>query len=218
MTPKQKAYRLDRIKLVHVAKRELGLDEPTYRAILFAQGGNESLSAMSIEGMNQVIDYFKAQGFKLRKAAGDRKQAMGPDAKKVRALWLFLHELGAVRDPSEAALTAYVQRIAGVDDVEWMRGTRMVPSNPAKRYQERAELVIETLKKWAMRFLPTDIARLKNEVRERYQQGLLSAEQLQCAEVAFGNALNPEVGFDRHYLVWDNLRAAVGRPFPPRSN
>ena len=199
MTPKQKAYRLD-------------------RAILFAQGGNESLSAMSIEGMNQVIDYFKAQGFKLRKAAGDRKQAMGPDAKKVRALWLFLHELGAVRDPSEAALTAYVQRIAGVDDVEWMRGTRMVPSNPAKRYQERAELVIETLKKWAMRFLPTDIARLKNEVRERYQQGLLSAEQLQCAEVAFGNALNPEVGFDRHYLVWDNLRAAVGRPFPPRSN
>lgn len=218
MTPKQKAYRLDRIKLVHVAKRELGLDEPTYRAILFAQGGNESLSAMSIEGMNQVIDYFKAQGFKLRKAAGDRKQAMGPDAKKVRALWLFLHELGAVRDPSEAALTAYVQRIAGVDDVQWMRGTRMVPSNPAKRYQERAELVIETLKKWAMRFLPTDIARLKNEVRERYQQGLLSAEQLQCAEVAFGNALNPEVGFDRHYLVWDNLRAAVGRPFPPRSN
>ena len=218
MTPEQKAYRLDRIKLVHVAKRELGLDEPTYRAILFAQGGNESLSAMSLDGMNKVIDYFKAQGFKLRKAAGDRKQATGPDAKKVRALWLFLHELGAVRDPSEAALTAYVQRIAGVDDVQWMRGTRKVPSNQAKRYQDRAELVIETLKKWAMRFLPADIVRLKDEVRERHQQGLLSAEQLQCAEVAFGNALNPEVGFDRHYLVWDNLRAAVGRPFPPRSN
>lgn len=218
MTPKQKAYRLDRIKLVHVAKRELSLDEPTYRAILFAQGGNESLSAMSLDGMNKVIDYFKAQGFKLRKAAGDRKQATGPDAKKVRALWLFLHELGAVRDPSEAALTAYVQRIAGVDDVQWMRGTRKVPSNQAKRYQDRAELVIETLKKWAMRFLPADIVRLKDEVRERHQQGLLSAEQLLCAEVAFGNALNPEVGFDRHYLVWDNLRAAVARPFPPRSN
>lgn len=218
MTLKQKAYRLDRIKLVHVAKRELGLDEPTYRAILFAQGGNESLSAMSLDGMNKVIDYFKAQGFKLRKAAGDRKQATGPDAKKVRALWLFLHELGAVRDPSEAALTAYVQRIAGVDDVQWMRGTRKVPSNPAKRHQDRAELVIETLKKWAMRFLPADIVRLKGEVRERHQQGLLTPEQLQCAEIAFGNGLDPDVGFDKHNLVWDNLRAAAGRPFPPKSN
>lgn len=69
-----------------------------------------------------------------------------------------------------------------------------------------------------MRFLPADIVRLKDEVHERHQQGLLNAEQLLCAEVAFGRMLDPDVGFDSHYLVWDNLRAAVARPFPPRSN
>lgn len=217
-TAKQNAYRTKLIKLVHVARRELGLDEPTYRAILLAQGGQESLSSMPIDGMNKVLDYLKAQGFRLRKTSGDRKQATGVDARKVRALWLLLHELGAVRDPSEAALTAYVQRMTGVDDVQWMRGECYVASNPQKHWQARAELVIETLKKWGMRFLPGAIVQLKDEVHALHQQGLLTQEQRECARKAFERGLDPNVGFDAHNFVWDNLRAAVGRPFPPRSN
>lgn len=216
-TKKQSAYRTDMIKLVHVARRELGLDEPTYRAILLAQGGGESLAAMPIDGMTKVLDYLKAQGFKVRVTKDDRKQATGPGAAKVRALWLFLHELGAVRDPSEAAMTTYVQRMAKVDDVQWMRGERYVKSNPRKDWQGRAELVIETLKKWAMRYLPAAIAQLKTEVQARHQQGLLNSEQQLCAQKAFSYGLE-EAGFDKHNLVWDNLRAAVGRPFPPKSN
>lgn len=209
-TPKD--YRNSLIKLIHVAKREQGLDEPTYRAILKAQGGNESLAAMRLEGMKKVLDYLKAQGFKVRKTKTDRRQAAGPDARKVRALWLFLHELGAVRDPSEAALTAYVQRIAKVDDVAWMRGARAINSGSAPGWKAHQDLVIETLKKWAMRFLPGAISALMSEVRERYDNGQLDPVQMDSAAIAFQRNLEG-VGFDVHRQVWENLRTAAGRPF-----
>jgi len=200
-TTKQTTHRNRIIKLIQVARRDLGLDEPNYRGILFAQGGNESLAAMPIDGMQKVLDYLKAQGFKVRSTKADRKQATGKDASKVRALWLFLHELGAVRDPSEAALTAYVKRIVKVDDVQWMRSGR------------RVEMVIESLKKWAMRYLPAAVATLKQEVRERYHKGLLNEEQTGCAARGFKRSDEGD-GFDVQWEAWENLRTAAGRPFP----
>ncbi|WEE79608.1 regulatory protein GemA [Comamonas testosteroni] len=200
-TTTQTTYRNRLIKLIQVARRDLVLDEPNYRGILFAQGGNDSLAAMPIDGMQKVLDYLKAQGFKVRKTRTDRKQATGIDASKVRALWLFLHELGAVRDPSEAALTAYVKRIVKVDDVQWMRSGR------------RVETVIESQKKWAMRYLPAAVATLKEEVRERYHKGLLSEEQTDCAARGFERSTQGE-GFDVQWEAWENLRTAAGRPFP----
>ncbi len=212
-TKTSKEYRNGLIKLIHVARRDLNLDETNYRAILFAQGGNESLSAMPLDGMKKVLDYLKAQGFKVRKTRTDRKQATGKDASKVRALWLFLHELGAVRDPSEAALTAYVKRIAKVDDVQWMRGDRKVKTPEGVEFKERHFLVIETLKRWAMRYLPQAVAALKIEVREKHDNGLLSSEQLDCAALAFSWVLD-ERTFDTYWKVWENLRTAAGRKFP----
>ncbi|WP_341679274.1 gp16 family protein [Comamonas thiooxydans] len=200
-TTTQTTYRNRLIKLIQVARRDLCLDEPNYRGILFAQGGNDSLAAMSIDGMQKVLDYLKAQGFKVRSTKTDRKQATGLDASKVRALWLFLHELGAVRDPSEAALTAYVKRMVKVDDVQWMRSGR------------RVETVIESLKKWAMRYLPAAVATLKEEVRERYHKGLLSEEQTGCAARGFERSTQGD-GFDVQWEAWENLRTAAGRPFP----
>lgn len=119
----------------------------------------------------------------------------------MRALWLFLHELGAVRDPSEAALSAYVKRIASVDDVQWMRGGR------------RVETVIESLKKWAMRYLPAAVATLKEEVRDRYHKGLMSEAQTGCAARGFERSTQGD-GFDVQWEAWENLRTAAGRPFP----
>ena len=212
-TTTQTTYRNRLIKLIQVARRDLNLDEPNYRGILFAQGGNDSLATMPIDGMQKVLDYLKTQGFKVRSTKTDRKQATGKDASKARALWLFLHELGAVRDPSEAALTAYVKRIAKVDDVQWMRGARHVRTAVGPAFKDRQDLVIETLKKWAMRYLPAAVATLKQEVRERYHKGLLNEEQTGCAARGFKRSDEGE-GFDVQWEAWENLRTAAGRPFP----
>lgn len=199
-TPKPKTPRSRLITLVHVAKRDMALDEEAYRAILVAQGGGDSLSAMPMDRIKKVLDYMKAQGFKVRKAAADRKQADTPNAKKMRALWLFLHELGAVKNPSESALLAYVRRIGKVDSIEWLPG-------------HKVEAVIESQKKWAMRFLPGAVEALKVEALQRRANGLLSPAQLDAAAHAFRRFWDGD-GFDIQWEVWENLRTSVGRPFP----
>lgn len=205
----QKSYRNSLIKLIQVGRRDLRLDEPTYRDILRAWGGTESLSAMSIDGMKKVLDYFKSQGFTVRKLSGVRKQATDKRAKKVRALWLFLHELGAVRDPSEAALTAYVQRIAKVDHLHWARGWR----RDLPEARERTELLIETLKKWVMRFLPGAIATLHGQIMKLHLHNSLSPEQIEEINKA-GSYAHSDAGFDLHWAAWQRLMDALGRPVP----
>ena len=58
--------------------------------------------------------------------------------KKIRALWLELHRLGAVRSPSELSLARFVKRMTGIDYHGWL-GT------------DDAIRVIEHLKKWKVR-------------------------------------------------------------------
>ena len=147
------------IRLVHVGRRELGLDEESYRAVLQAQAGVSSSSLASVKQLQAVVDFMKRQGFKVssKAPAATRKVlvkgrqtgvstalaaadavvlASDPEARKARAMWITLHEIGQVRDPSEAALLAYARRQTGVERMEWMRD--MVP-------------VLEPLKSWLLR-------------------------------------------------------------------
>lgn len=152
------------IRLVHVGRRELGLDEDSYRAMLMAQAGVSSSSDASAKQLQAVVDFMKRQGFKVtskapaatRKvvvksrrtgvssalaagAVGPVVLASDPESRKARAMWITLHEIGQVRDPSEAALLAYARRQTGSDRLEWVRD--MVP-------------VLEPLKAWLLRTMP----------------------------------------------------------------
>ena len=187
------------IKLIHVAKRELGMDEPTYRTLLLSAGKHESLSAMNVPAMEAVLERMKRDGFKVRPKASGRPLAINPGASKARALWLFLHALGEVRDPSEKAIAAYVARIAKVDDLRWARGSN------------RMELVIESLKKWAMRVLPREVAKLQQQIVDLARGQGLTAEQNELAQAAW-RALNQGEGFDKQWEAWETLMQALGRP------
>ena len=186
------------IKLIHVARRELCLDEPTYRTILASAGKADSTADMGVPALMAVLERLKKSGFKVRPKAGDRSQTINPDASKVRALWLFLHALGVVEDPSEMALATYTKRIAKVDDLRWARGDALTA-------------LIETLKKWAMRFLPAAVAALRQEVVRMHQANPLSAAQIECVEAAQKYLANGQ-GFDMHWLAWEALMQVLGRP------
>lgn len=201
------ARRTTLIKLIHVAKRELRMDEPTYRTLLLTAGQRESLSAMDVPAMEAVLERMKRDGFKVRPKASGRPLAINPGAGKARALWLFLHALGEVRDPSEKAMATYVARIAKVDDLRWARGARLVNAE----YRERMELVIETLKKWAMRVLPREVAQLRQQVIDLSRARALSAEQVELAQTAM-RSLNEGEGFDKHWQAWDALMGVLGHP------
>jgi len=145
------------IRLIHVAKRDLALDDDTYRTMLLTVTGKDSSAGLSIPQLERVLAHMKAHGFKVRhKSPPDRPRnsrhspgglsrpiAQDAQSKKIRALWLSLHDMGAVRDGSEAALAAYVKRITHIDALQWLDA-------------DQASLVIETLKKWQARCAQTD--------------------------------------------------------------
>lgn len=200
-TKQAAAQRQRLVKIIHVARRELHMDEPTYRQVLLTSGKADSTSAMQTPALTAVLEHMKRCGFKVRAKAGDRRQASSVDARKVRALWLFLHELGAVRDPSEAALAAYVKRIARVDDLAWAR-------------DEAITDLIETLKKWAMRYLPDAVAKLQAEAIERHRVQPFGPEQCKAFEAAT-LYLQRGQGFDKHWWAWEALQEGLGRLVTP---
>ncbi|SAI74602.1 Mu-like prophage protein gp16 [Bordetella ansorpii] len=135
------------IRLVHIASRDLQLDRETYRVALMTATGKDSCSRMSTEELQRALDHFKRVGFKVRaKATPSRPLDLQAESRKIRALWLLLRELGAIKNPSEEALAAYVKRITGVDALQWITG-------------QQAERLIESMKKWALRYLPAQVDR-----------------------------------------------------------
>lgn len=215
--PSAAAGRARLIKIIHVARRDLEraghLDEPGYREILRAasNGRYESTADMNYPALKEALTRFEKAGFRVRSTAKARPVSASPEDAKVRALWLFLHALGIVNDPSEQALTAYVKRIAKVDDMRWTRGMRTDLSTP--RY--RTELLIETLKKWGMRYLPAAVAGLFTEAVEAARAGQLSQDQAALVLKAQSTLLDGQ-GFDKHWDAWEYLMNALGRPIPGR--
>lgn len=138
---KKNPTRLALIKKVHVAARQLALTDDCYRSVLArATGGKASTKAMNIIELEAVVREFRRLGWKDQPArkAGSRPQADTEQARKVRALWLALADMGVLRDASEAALALWVKRQTGVDALQWLG-------------PEELNQVIEALKSWVAR-------------------------------------------------------------------
>lgn len=124
---------------IHIAKAALGLAEDTYRDMLWTVARVRSASELDWGGRKRVLEHLKACGWNSRPAKRSRQLAGDPQSKMIRALWLDLHEAGAVRDASEQALASYVRRITKKDALQWLS-------------VKEARRVIETLKQWLARF------------------------------------------------------------------
>ncbi len=101
---------------IHVAKKELCLDDETYRAMLWAIARVRSAADLDWEGRKRVLDHMKAKGWKnksKRRAApaGNKKGLLG----KIRAL--------LINYPGGAKTDAYADGVArhmfGVDRYTW---------------------------------------------------------------------------------------------------
>lgn len=117
---------------VHVAKRELDMDDSAYRDVLERHGGPGKRSAKDLTDAQliKVLKEFEAKGFKPRVIGGagsartsvprsGRRAADHPVARKARALWISLHHLGVIENGSEQALEAYCKRQLKVDALQW---------------------------------------------------------------------------------------------------
>lgn len=126
---------------VHCARRDLGLDEDTYRAVLERVTGSTSAASLTDDGLQAVLDAFRAQGWKSPHAEGRRRRASGsPHVRKLWAIWTEMCAARIPREPTRAALRSFVQRMTDVADPEWLTG-------------EQVNVVLEALKAWQRREL-----------------------------------------------------------------
>ncbi|MFB2553220.1 phage protein GemA/Gp16 family protein [Ensifer soli] len=79
------------IALLHVAKKQLGLDDDTYRAILARYGRCESAADLTQPGFTAVVKYFTAMGFRstwTQRTYGYRPTMATPaQVDLIRSLW-----------------------------------------------------------------------------------------------------------------------------------
>jgi len=124
------------IGAVHAARKASALDDDTYRAMLTRITGKSSSKDLTDGELRRVLDHMNGQKPGQRRFAPPK--ASNAVAGKARALWISLHALGAISDPSEHALNAWVKRQYKVDHLAFVQG--------AKGFA-----VVEGLKQWCAR-------------------------------------------------------------------
>ena len=145
---------------IHIAKKDLHLDDDTYRYIIRTVGKAESGSSadLDVAGRARVLRHFKEKGWKPRskkngtnrphrpRVAGSVVLATSGQVGKIRSFWIQLSDAGAVRDRSERGLRRWVQsatRRRHETGTGW--------SAPEYLPKWVAQNLIEQLKQWAAR-------------------------------------------------------------------
>jgi hypothetical protein len=99
---------------IHIAKKQLRLDDDVYRDLLERVTGKRSAGDCGADELARVMQEFERRGFKEDRP--HRRGGSGPNAGlvgKLYALWFCLWHLGEAVAPSDDTLLAFVQRQSG---------------------------------------------------------------------------------------------------------
>lgn len=133
------------ISQIHIAKKDLALDDDTYRAALKSATGKTSCSDMSLSDLMKVVEAFKKRGFKVTRKKGRSPKSKGRRVDKLRAIWIEMSKAGLIDDGSEPALLAWVKHelsrsgMTPPASLEWLEN------------HEAMNRLLEQLKKWDKR-------------------------------------------------------------------
>ena len=114
-------HRRAMIAKLHLAKKQLGMEEADYRAVLNRSTGVDSAATMTTDQLASALKEMNRLGFEARPAApkAGARPADHPSAKKARAMLISLGLLGVIRNPTEAALEAFARRQMGTTRLQW---------------------------------------------------------------------------------------------------
>ncbi|MDS7933998.1 regulatory protein GemA [Acinetobacter sp. V91_7] len=128
------------IKLIHVGKTKLGLDDDVYRDIIQSTTGKTSSKDLNLAQLQAVLDRFKQFGFEVESKNKTDVKNLANDAqsKLIRHLWLQLHAAGQVRNGSELALAKFVENKVGVSALQFLSS-------------HHADMIINHLRQWCKR-------------------------------------------------------------------
>ncbi|WP_421173787.1 gp16 family protein [Aeromonas enteropelogenes] len=154
--------RNDLIKIIHVAKRNLHLDDLNYQAVLLGATKKESCQDMNYAELKLAYEALKKLGFRktgskkssVKTASRTTEKRPAPRVsvgEVIVAVWVTMGRHGFLKDTSRLALDTYIQRMTardnggvGVASLAWLD-------------DKRAAHVLESLKRWHMRMMSDEI-------------------------------------------------------------
>ncbi len=122
--------RTRKMRAVLAACRRLGLDSEARKDLQLDVIGVTSMSSMDEGQLGQLLDHLNRDW----KGPNPDRAHIG----KIKALWWSLYWVGAINDPGDGALSAFVKRQTSIDNLRFL-DHRKAPS------------VIEALKSWLAR-------------------------------------------------------------------
>lgn len=127
----QRDYKAGELAKIHIAKKELGLDDDTYRDMLMQVAGVSSAADLTATGRAKVLEHLKKIGFKGKKTYTQRPHSADNKAqlKKIEALladmklpWEYLI---AMQQGKDGKTLSMVERLTGIKRLEWCNKTQL---------------------------------------------------------------------------------------------
>lgn len=120
---------------IHIAKKELGLDDELYRVILEDEFGVKSAAYLSVKEMERLVQRFITKGWKGKSrqdrpatmTAGkqDRQESKGKNTEQqVEKLKERIGQELVGSELTEQRMRGLVRKICGVDDLKWCGDAR----------------------------------------------------------------------------------------------
>jgi hypothetical protein len=118
------------MRVLHIARKQCGLDDEAYRALLLGAAGVESSSGITTwKQYNDCLTAFKKLGFKIQSGTSGKSGLKETEPQEgrpermissrqeyyIRGLWDL-----ASRAKNEASLRGMIKRIGGVDNIQWL--------------------------------------------------------------------------------------------------
>ena len=131
------------IRTIHVGCKQLGIDADTRHELQLRLVGKTSLSDMTDDERQRVLEELKARGF--TPSSGRRKQAPRADLRLVHVLWAKLGHGGALKDPARKGLNKFIQKQFG-------KAWGFVPTDiDALTDHDKIDAVLQALIQWGKR-------------------------------------------------------------------
>jgi len=100
---------------IHIAKKQMGMEDDTYRAMLMHVAGVDSAGKLDMNGRMKVLHHLSTQGFKPKKFKGKPNNvAREPQLKKIEALLADMKLSWAYAD-------AMAKHMFKVEKVAWLK-------------------------------------------------------------------------------------------------
>jgi hypothetical protein len=137
------------IAMIHIAKKDLGLNREEYEAVLEGATGETSCTKLNPQQLWEVLRSFENLGWKRKIKRTTQRQGKAvvrrfdpknndPRLSKIWKLWYLLADAG-ITQRSAGALNKFIKRQTGIDKMEWLETDQDFGA------------VIEALKSWYTR-------------------------------------------------------------------